>query len=244
MMAVIARIHDTHSNLWSSLQVRPPVGKCELPVQVRFVEGRAAISGYTNDEAGAVSGLKPGDIIESIDGVPVTQLVDSWRPFYAASNESARLRDMSQGMTSGACGPVQVKVRQSSGVSEIAVSRLPRIGPRKSVTPTKCWTPRSMRYSENKKQSSERRNRLGADLPIPQNRISRRRFAFESIRHYRHCVRRDSHRRLIRVVERTLGWLHGFRRLRIRHEREADIHQAFLSLACSLICWRYVERFC
>jgi hypothetical protein len=40
------------------------------------------------------------------------------------------------------------------------------------------------------------------------------------------------------VVERTLGWLHRFRRLRIRYERRADIHQAFLFLACSLICWR------
>lgn len=37
------------------------------------------------------------------------------------------------------------------------------------------------------------------------------------------------------VVERTLGRLHRFRRLRIRYERRADIHQAFLSLACSLI---------
>jgi transposase len=46
------------------------------------------------------------------------------------------------------------------------------------------------------------------------------------------------------VVERTLGWLHRFRRLRIRYERRADIHQAFLLLACSLICWRYVERYC
>lgn len=46
------------------------------------------------------------------------------------------------------------------------------------------------------------------------------------------------------VVERTLGWLHRFRRLRIRYERRADIHQAFLSIACALICWRYVERFC
>ncbi|MGX9773072.1 IS5 family transposase [Janthinobacterium aestuarii] len=46
------------------------------------------------------------------------------------------------------------------------------------------------------------------------------------------------------VVERTLGWLHRFRRLRIRYERRADIHQAFLSLACILICWRYIRRFC
>jgi len=38
------------------------------------------------------------------------------------------------------------------------------------------------------------------------------------------------------VVERTLGWLHRFRRLCIRYERRADIHQAFLSLACILIC--------
>jgi transposase len=45
------------------------------------------------------------------------------------------------------------------------------------------------------------------------------------------------------VVERTLGWLHRFRRLCIRYKRRADIHQAFLSFACSLICLRYVERF-
>jgi IS5 family transposase len=57
----------------------------------------------------------------------------------------------------------------------------------------------------------------------------------------------DSRERLGRwrwVVERTLGWLHRFRRLRIRYERRADIHQAFLSLACILICWRYIQRFC
>ncbi len=40
------------------------------------------------------------------------------------------------------------------------------------------------------------------------------------------------------VVERTLSWLHQFRRLRIRWERRADIHQAFLTLAAALICFR------
>ncbi|MBW3510602.1 transposase [Janthinobacterium sp. NKUCC06_STL] len=45
-------------------------------------------------------------------------------------------------------------------------------------------------------------------------------------------------------VERTLAWLHRFRRLRIRYERRADIHQALLSLACILICWRCIQRLC
>ena len=57
----------------------------------------------------------------------------------------------------------------------------------------------------------------------------------------------ESHERLGKwrwVVERTFSWLHRFRRLRVRYERRGDIHQAFLSLACSLICLRFVERFC
>ncbi|MFM0287969.1 IS5 family transposase [Paraburkholderia megapolitana] len=43
------------------------------------------------------------------------------------------------------------------------------------------------------------------------------------------------------VVERTHAWLHHFRRLRIRFERRADIHEAFLILGCALICWRALE---
>jgi transposase len=42
------------------------------------------------------------------------------------------------------------------------------------------------------------------------------------------------------VVERTLAWLHQFRRLRIRYERRPDIHAAFMTLACALICWRFL----
>ena len=43
------------------------------------------------------------------------------------------------------------------------------------------------------------------------------------------------------VVERTLAWLNRFRRLAVRYERRADIHQAFLSLGCALICWNYLQ---
>jgi transposase len=41
------------------------------------------------------------------------------------------------------------------------------------------------------------------------------------------------------VVERTLAWLHQFRRLRIRYERRADIHEAFLAIGVCLICWSF-----
>ena len=43
------------------------------------------------------------------------------------------------------------------------------------------------------------------------------------------------------VVERTFAWLNQFRRLRVRFEKRADIHGAFLSLGCALICWRFLR---
>ena len=40
------------------------------------------------------------------------------------------------------------------------------------------------------------------------------------------------------VAEKTIALLHWFRLLRIRWEIRDDIHEAFLSLACAIICWR------
>jgi transposase len=40
------------------------------------------------------------------------------------------------------------------------------------------------------------------------------------------------------VVERTISWLHQMKRLLVRYERRADIHEAFLALGCCLICFR------
>ncbi len=44
------------------------------------------------------------------------------------------------------------------------------------------------------------------------------------------------------VVERTLSWLHQFRRLRVRYERRADIHEALLKLACIVICHNTLQN--
>ena len=47
------------------------------------------------------------------------------------------------------------------------------------------------------------------------------------------------------VVERTLAWLSQFRRLTVRYERRAAIHEAFLHLGCALICWNFLQaEFC
>jgi transposase len=40
------------------------------------------------------------------------------------------------------------------------------------------------------------------------------------------------------IVERTFAWLHQFKRLLVRYDRRAEIHEAFLALGCCLVCHR------
>jgi IS5 family transposase len=44
------------------------------------------------------------------------------------------------------------------------------------------------------------------------------------------------------VVERSLAWLVGYRRLQVRYERCADILTAFLQLAGALICLNTLQQ--
>jgi transposase len=44
------------------------------------------------------------------------------------------------------------------------------------------------------------------------------------------------------VAEQAIALLHWFRRLRIRWEIRDDIHEAFLSLGCGIICWRRLKN--
>lgn len=46
------------------------------------------------------------------------------------------------------------------------------------------------------------------------------------------------------VIERTVAWYHGMRRLRTRWERRDDIHEALLGLATCIITLRHVIRLC
>jgi transposase len=77
----------------------------------------------------------------------------------------------------------------------------------------------------------------GYDFPRCRKACAQRRI---SHRIARRGIESSSHLGKYRwVVERTLAWLHRFRRLLVRYERRADIHRAFLVLAAALIAFRF-----
>ncbi len=119
LIALMAKVHDTHTNLWSSLKYRPPVGDCALPLNLRFIENQAVVTGLSSEAS-----AKAGDVITALDGVPVSKLMETWAPYYAASNEPTRLRDIARSMTRGACVDAKVRMSRAGGDVELTVKRV------------------------------------------------------------------------------------------------------------------------
>lgn len=125
LMRLIASAHDGHAGLWSSVEARPPVGSCHLPVRLRFVENRPVVSDSMSGGDQNASGLKVGDIISKLDGVAVAKLIERWEPYYSGSNQASRLRDIARYMTRGKCGDSMVGIRRGRHSMNLEIKRVP-----------------------------------------------------------------------------------------------------------------------
>lgn len=123
VMALIAKLNDGHANLWNALNVRPPVGQCQIPVNVRFIENVPVVIGFAAAQD-PPAGLKIGDVITELDGVPAHQLVETWLPLYAASNDAARMRDIGRYFTRGECGDANIGILRQNSELNLSVKRV------------------------------------------------------------------------------------------------------------------------
>jgi len=120
MAVMIARIRDSHAQLAKAPDAAPPDGDCRLSVEVRFIDRRAVVSRLGSKDAG---GIAVGDQLTAIGGVAVDRLVAGWAPYYSASNEPARLRNIARQLTRGECGAVRIDVRRGGRLLHLAVAR-------------------------------------------------------------------------------------------------------------------------
>jgi C-terminal processing protease CtpA/Prc len=124
LMAMFARVDDTHTNLWSAINARPPAGECQLPVAVRFVEGQAAVTAQVSGAA-REDRIRVGDVISSIDGVALAQRSRQWLPYYAGSNDASRYRDIGRFLSRGRCGATKLEIQRAGVTKSVTVSRVP-----------------------------------------------------------------------------------------------------------------------
>jgi hypothetical protein len=81
------------------------------------------VTGYTDSLQGHASGVEIGDIIESVDGRSVDSLVEAWSPYYSASNQPTRLRDIAHFLSRGECGESRLTVNRLGETHRLKLER-------------------------------------------------------------------------------------------------------------------------
>jgi C-terminal processing protease CtpA/Prc len=124
-LALIARIHDTHANVFNDKVLSEYKGNYQAPLWLRFVEGQATVAGYYDAALGAATTLQPGDVILQVDGQPVTDMVKARQPITPASNEPTQLRNVARDLLRGTTPQVALVVRRAGREFPVSVARVP-----------------------------------------------------------------------------------------------------------------------
>ncbi len=107
---IIGDIQDTHANLWGgNNKIEEWKGDYFAPVHLRFIESKLVVTDYYNHELKSETGLKIGDVITKIDDKNTNDIVSDLSKYYPASNEAARLRDISADMLRSQINEVEVE---------------------------------------------------------------------------------------------------------------------------------------
>lgn len=94
-LEIIARIHDTHANIWGGNAVLNKFhGSKFAAAEIKFIEEKAVVTRFYDDKLGEESGLKVGDIIASVNQKQMEEFVKEQLHRTPASNYPTQLRDI------------------------------------------------------------------------------------------------------------------------------------------------------
>jgi len=99
VLELIGRVHDTHANIWGQDQALNNYwGENYAPAKVEFIENKAVVTGFYEQESGVKSGMLIGDVITNINKKPVENVVVERLKYTPASNYPTQLRGIAQNL--------------------------------------------------------------------------------------------------------------------------------------------------
>lgn len=91
---LITKINDTHAVLRGQNSFLCKYGQLTAPFRAQFIEDRLVVTDYYFSDTKIVHLIKIGDIIETIDGISITELIKKYDPYTPGSNKESKLRNL------------------------------------------------------------------------------------------------------------------------------------------------------
>ena len=116
------RSNDTHVGFTGYSGSASPAGECALPYSLRFIGGDLVVDGVVAPDNAV---LRRGDVITSLDGRAVGEMVAEYAPLIASSNSDALGRRLAGVLIRGECGDRPVTLTRGGEAMTIEVPRVP-----------------------------------------------------------------------------------------------------------------------
>lgn len=153
---MVAQIQDSHgfvSNINKTVCLRCDLGRYWPPFEMTILDDKAVITRFYNDSLAAINKLKIGMVVSHIDGKTIRDRLERERPYVAASNESALLRNIVGLIGIGPAGQVKLTIETDSQDSLLIVQRYAYSAfgrqAKESINsrnPVSCWLADSIGY--------------------------------------------------------------------------------------------------
>jgi C-terminal processing protease CtpA/Prc len=94
-LKLLTRIQDANATLNGNTQpLNEVMGKYILPFTAQFIDDKLVVTGHYKDQSNVKSNVKPGDIVEQIDGLGILDHIRKYMDITPASNYEAKLQYM------------------------------------------------------------------------------------------------------------------------------------------------------
>jgi hypothetical protein len=125
-LKLIGRIRDTHANIWSNHDgINTFFGEKYALPEVKFVEGKAVVTGFHTDSLVEAGELKIGDIVTEIDGKSIQNRIQEMLPYTPASNYTTQLRDIARNLFRSNGDQLQVSVIRNDEFKKVILRTYP-----------------------------------------------------------------------------------------------------------------------
>ncbi len=94
-LEMIARIHDTHANIWNYPELYSYFGTKSANAQIRFVDNQAVVTDFYNTKSNEETEFLLGDVIIEINGKSISAIIKENLKILPASNYDTQLRNLS-----------------------------------------------------------------------------------------------------------------------------------------------------
>jgi len=120
-LRLAAKLDDSHAGLYSDDEILFEwQGKLKTPFEVQFIEDELVVTLYTRNDIYVMEKIEIGDIIMTVDGVSIVDIMKKLTPYTPASNVAVKQRELAQNILRGNTDTVTLILK---GKAEVKIPR-------------------------------------------------------------------------------------------------------------------------